>query len=490
MRGRRDRALEPGPQPTREPARAGGVRGVSGCRPDRADRVQPFPDRRLRVQTVDAFGDVRGEPLLPQQAVRVVPHLPPDHRHEPADPLRDPVQVGAVAGQLVVARAGDHQLAHPPVRRGEREAAERRAQDLAHDVREAVAAHHLGHVEALRGGELLVRVADAVAPGQREILLEQALLRVHDDGLGDVVLDGFAEARVPELDQPVARELVRVLVDHDRAQVAGQPGDVEGRGLAGLDAVAERGVLVACLGGPDASLGRVDEAHEGSALGGARGDADEADQDAGAEPANGEGLLLVADAGRVPVPRLENRQVALCERRLREPREAGAEGLVPARPDEDAQARACCRAREDLAAVGDVEGDIECAVTPERLREGEVVDAGRGERPGARPCEQERLQQAADGCVGRSARTADQLLAPEVALGAQRAQHASGVRRGRAVLRAGRSGLRGGGREDDGRNDQGRRERGKGEPHRHDILARTPVAFYPRVRPGPGVSIR
>src|SRR5262249_42229781 len=72
-----------------------------------------------------------------------------------------------------VRRRPEQLLAHLPVRvRGVRPR-ERGAQDRAGDVLEPLLAEHLRDVDSFRERELLVRVPDAVAPGEQQVLHEQ-----------------------------------------------------------------------------------------------------------------------------------------------------------------------------------------------------------------------------------------------------------------------------------------------------------------------------
>src|SRR5262249_28794800 len=158
-------------------------------------------------------------------------------------------------------------------------------------------------------------------------------------------------------------------------------------------------------------------------------------------------LLLVAGARGVDVLRLEDRQVAVREGRLGQPRKAGAERLATALADEDAQAGAVGGPREDLASVRAMEGELQRALAAERRRERQVVVPRGGQRLLLRAREQQRLQQPPDGVVGRPAALPDQLLAPDVPLGAERSQDAACVCRARVRLGAARRRLRRGGRE-------------------------------------------
>jgi hypothetical protein len=108
-----------------------------------------------------------------------------------------------------VVGSGDEPLPALPVRVWLRASRERGAQHRALDVVVPELAHHARHVDAFREGELLVRVADAVPPRQREVLDEQGAKGVHDAPLG--YLDGCALAQpaLPVLGELGSRGLVR-----------------------------------------------------------------------------------------------------------------------------------------------------------------------------------------------------------------------------------------------------------------------------------------
>ena len=345
------------------------------------------------------------------------------------------------------------------------------------DAEEAVLGHHLGGVERLGEGELLVLVADAVAPRQRQVLDQQAALRVHDQALGHVVRRLLAEPLEPEVDEPLSGRVVGRLVDRDgRAAERDEPAGVEGGRIARLDARPHRALRDARpAAGPlrdELDHGAPVRARDGS-------QPDEADQVAGAEAANREGLLPVAGARGVHVPGLEDRQEPVGERRGGQPCQARPVALVPARADEDLHARPLGGLGEDLAAVGDVQRDHVRAADAERLGERQVVDPRGGQRLRLRAGEEERLEQPPHRAVGRSVRPRDQRVAPDVLLRAQCPVHAARVGRAQRLARAGRPlcgrRRRGGARHED-RGESSDEER---EPHGAPILPCS-AALYQR----------
>ena len=176
------------------------------------------------------------------------------------------------------------------------------------DAGEPVLRHHLGGVERLGKRELFVLVADAVPPGERQVLDQQAPLRVHDDALWDVVRRLLTEPLEPEVDQALPGGVVGRLVDRDgRAAEGNEPAAVDGRRLARLDPHPHRALRHA-RAAPRALRDELDHcALPGPRIG---GQPDETDQVAGAEAAYGERLLPVPVAGRVHVLGLEDGQVA------------------------------------------------------------------------------------------------------------------------------------------------------------------------------------
>ena len=125
---------------------------------------------------------------------------------------------------------------------------ERELDDLLRHVPVAVLGGDLGGVERLRVRELLVRVADAVAPGERDQLREDAELGALHGRFRDGVAGAVAEALLPERDDGVARGVVRGGVRVHVARVGGrvQPLGVDRLPFAGRDAVANDAVDEVC----------------------------------------------------------------------------------------------------------------------------------------------------------------------------------------------------------------------------------------------------
>ena len=279
----------------------------------------------------------------------------------------------------------------------------------ARDRLEAVLGKHLRDVDALGEGELLVGVADAVAPRQREVLDQQRALGVRDARLGNRDRRPLVEPAPPVRDRLPARGVVVGRVDPPHRAAA--PGRVQRPPRR--DARAPGG-----------------EAHRS-----ARGhvDADVADE----RPPERERLLPVAAAAGIAVARLEDRQVAAGERRRAEAREARAEALCAGRADGDCERAAADALREDLAPVCDVQRDGAGAARAVRLCEREVVDARGGQRPAAgAACVEERPQVAPRAGVRRAAGRGEQPVTPEIGVRAECGERAAGVRAARARRRA------------------------------------------------------
>ena len=156
------------------------------------------------------------------------------------------------------------------------------------------------------------------------------------------------------------------------------------------------------------------------------GDVHEARERAGG--ARRERLLPV-----VAVVELEDREPAAREPRRREPGETRAERRASRR---DRDARTVHAVGADLAPIRDVQLDRARALRPAGLREREVVDAGAGQRPAAaRTGVEERCELPVRARIGRPARRAQELRAPEIGSGRERRLDAGGVCR--ACLRRG-----------------------------------------------------
>jgi len=174
------------------------------------------------VQPVDEIRDVRGVALAPEDPARV--ELPAERRDVAAKRRRDLLDVRRVPRQAVEERRADQLLPHLPVRVRRRPSAERGAHDRRGDAVVAVLRQHLGDVEALGEGELLVRVADAVPPGQLQVLDEQRPLGVEYAALGDDEGRALGEALLPVRGDGASSLVVPRTVDGDDAAAA--PGRV------------------------------------------------------------------------------------------------------------------------------------------------------------------------------------------------------------------------------------------------------------------------
>ena len=94
-------------------------------------------------------------------------------------------------------RRADELLRDLPVRVARRRLAERADEDRAAHVAEAVRTQDLGDVDALGIRELLIRVAGAVAPGEAEVLDEEAPIGVTDALLGNGDRHAVGEPALP-----------------------------------------------------------------------------------------------------------------------------------------------------------------------------------------------------------------------------------------------------------------------------------------------------
>ena len=423
---RADGSAEPSLQTCGECAAAGRERRVAGLRPHEAHLPQPLPDDGLRVEPEHRVRDVGRVSLGIEQAGAVALDLAAERVHVAAQGRRRLPDVRAVAREAVVRGRADELLTALPVRIRRRLPRQRRAQDRPRDARVAELGQHLRDVGALGERELLVRIADRVAPGQRQVLDQQVADRVVDPPLRHDDLGSGGESQVPVGGDRVAGALVALLVDPEGARPPRvvQPADVERARGSAWDAVGEHPSGRRLQAHPGCSLPRVDlESHEAR------------------EPARRprrERLLPVAGAGRVDVRRLEDRQVAAGEMGRLEPAKAGAVALAAVWPDEDGEAPRADAVRDHLAPVGDVQPDRPGAPDSQRLREREVVDARVGQGPLARgACVEERRQVAAGAGVRRPVRRGEERVAPHVSPGAERRLDAQRVARTRARIGAG-----------------------------------------------------
>ncbi len=341
-------------------------------------------------------------------------------------------------------RRPDEPLAHLPVRIRLVLSRQRGPHDRPRHAGIAELAHHLGDVDPLREGELLVRVADAVAPGQEQVLDQQVAVGVVDAPLRDGDLRALLQAPVPVRDDGAARALVAGGVDGERAPPrVVDPGEIDRPPRAALDPVRQHRPLdraAAAEGEHAAELPhrRLQPELDGLRRGAPRVDVepDEADERARLRRLRRERLLPVAHARRVGVGRGHDRLVAGGEARGAEARETRAVALAALGADEDRQPPAADALGDHLAAVGHVQRDRAGAASPERLAERHVVDAGLGQgRLAGRAGVEQRRQQAPRGLVARAVRRAQKLVAPEVVLGAKRPLDPARVRRRRARRR-------------------------------------------------------
>ena len=206
LRRPRDRGAQRGAQPQRRPS--------PPC-----ERVQRHPsattrlpwhaapaDDCLRVQAEHAIRDVRRVALGSEHPVRALRTR--ERAHVAAQRRPRCVDERVVARQPIRRCCGEQLLAHLPGGVGDGTACEGRAHDRLGDVAEPVLGQHLRAVEALRERELLVRVADAVAPRQHQVLDQRCALRVHHARLRHRDRRALGEPRLPVADDRCARLLV------------------------------------------------------------------------------------------------------------------------------------------------------------------------------------------------------------------------------------------------------------------------------------------
>ncbi len=184
LRGR-DRAPNAGLELLRERLAAPRELRVAGVGPDAAHRPEALPHGRLRVQPEHLVRNVRRIALTAEQPAAARPDLAPELVDVAPQRRRRTVDVGAIAREPVVERRPDEPLAHLPVRIRHVLPRQRGAQDRTRDAGVPELAHHLCDVDALRERELLVGVADAVAPGQQQVLDQQVAIGVVDAPLRD-----------------------------------------------------------------------------------------------------------------------------------------------------------------------------------------------------------------------------------------------------------------------------------------------------------------
>ena len=99
------------------------------CRPHAPHRLEPGPDRRLRVEPEHPVGDVGGVALGAEQAARVAVDLAPERGDVAAQRRRRRGEEGAVVEEPHLGGRGEQLLAHLPVRVRRRLPRERGAED-------------------------------------------------------------------------------------------------------------------------------------------------------------------------------------------------------------------------------------------------------------------------------------------------------------------------------------------------------------------------
>ena len=175
-----------------------------------------------------------------EQTVLACVELAAEALHVLAEHGRDLADERPVAREPVVQRRADELLADLPVRVRRRLPCERRPQDRAGDVLEAARGQHLRDVHALRERELLVGVAEAVAPGQAEVLDEQGALGVHHPPLRDDERRALCEAPLPVGDERSVSLGPAPAPDERRCVTGDRPGDVDGADAPRPDREAHR----------------------------------------------------------------------------------------------------------------------------------------------------------------------------------------------------------------------------------------------------------
>ena len=229
---------------------------------------------------------------------------------------------------------------------------------------------------------------------EHELLDEHAELGIQHPGFGDRVLSPTRKARTPEagddasggrIGSPVgmqacasrARTVDPTGVDIDEA--AGRNGVSDRRaveGAAGAEEQLRRLAGYQRVSYAGEGMHRRDETDQRAPAGAPSVDCEmeEADLRVRAKYAPHERLLLVPDAPTIGVRGLQDWEVAVGEPRRGQPCKARAVPLTAAGPDGDRQAAAADAARNDLAAVGDVES-ADRLVQAKRERKRQVVDA-------------------------------------------------------------------------------------------------------------------
>ena len=332
--------------------------------------------------------DVGRERLAVEQPRPGAPELALEPAQDGGQRRRDPVDQCPVAGQPEEVGGRDEHRPGAPVRIPRGKAAHREAEDGLGDIGVAVRRGDPRGVERLGERELLVGVADAVAPGERPLLDQQAPLGVDDALLRDLEGGPAGQRVLPEPRHRTARGVVDGTVGNDVGAGPGvDPCDVDHRGSA--DAVDDAASVALPGGVGDQARAAPRRGHEADhrrapCMGCVHPESHEAHERPDAGDPAGEGLLRVARTARVQVPRSEHGQPPAREPWRAQARETRSIAFATV-PDEDRQARTVGAARADLAPVGDMERERLRAVDGERIREREVVRAREGQRPTAVP---------------------------------------------------------------------------------------------------------
>ena len=347
-------------------------------------------------------------------------------------------------------RGADQPLAELPVRIRRVLPRQRGAQDRARHAGVPERPHHLRDVDAFGKRELLVRVADAVAPRQEEVLDQQVAIGVVHALLGDDDLRPLGQPLVPVGADGAAGGLVASGVDSDSSsRRVVDPGEIDGLPGSAPDPIGQDGALDDAAGAerehlPELADGRL-QAKLDDLCGAPRRvdvEPDEADERARLGRPRGERLLPVAGTRCVGVGRRQDRLVAVGEPRLPEAGEARAVALAALGADEDRQPPPADPLGDHLAPVGDVERDRPGPARVDRLAEREVVDARLGQRPLAgRAREEERGQKLPRGVVAGPVGRREERVPPDVVVRPQRTIDSARVL-GRSPPRFATGGLR------------------------------------------------
>ena len=188
---------------------------VVEARPDTSHPEQALPDHRLSMEPDYGPSDVRRERLAVEQPRPGAPELMLEPAQDGGQRRRDPVDQCPVAGQPEEVGGRDEHRPGAPVRIPRGKAAHREAEDGLGDIGVAVRGGDPRGVERLGERELLVGVADAVAPGERPLLDQQAPLGVDDALLRDLEGGPAGQRVLPEPRRRTARGVVDATVGND-----------------------------------------------------------------------------------------------------------------------------------------------------------------------------------------------------------------------------------------------------------------------------------